>query len=162
MPIFKSSSDGFDAQMQAFHEQIRITNEQLRNTNDTLNRATITIEKIGVEHKALSDDQSLLSKQVKDNENDLRVLQNQISKSNGFVDTAKYFGLFILALILGGWNNLTTKIDLTTSKTESNAQTIEQARKENMDEQKQLDTLADKVAENRESILTKLDAKKDK
>lgn len=128
--------------------------EELRDAVVTLRNVTGTLERVSVELKVLADDQSSLSKKVGDNERDLRILQNQISKSNGFVDTAKYFGIFLLATLAGGWANLSTKIDSTTARTESNAQSIEQIKKDSTDTDHKLDELATKVASNRETILS--------
>lgn len=123
---------------------------------DSVSELTITVKTMAIEHKTLSQDQDALEKRVSTNEQEIRSLQKKGAEIDTVSNLAKYGGLALLAAIGASWNSLSTKVEIVTSKADANTQNIVHLQKDNLDDQKQLDDMAAKIANNKEMILKEM------
>lgn len=140
---------------------------------DAVSQLALTVNKISTKHDFLTENHNdlvkkvdsnadSLAKKVDKNTDEIRNLQTMHTEVKTVSNLARYGGIALITAICAGWNSLSTKVEGVTAKTDNNAQNIAYLQKDNLDDQKQLDALTAKVAENRENILTQLKDKQDK
>lgn len=130
--------------------------QQLKAIVDTQSKISMNMEKISIEHKVLSEDQTSLGKRLDCAEGEIRTFQNLSAKVDMFVKLIQWGGLALISAIMFSWNSMSNKIDVTEKKTDTNTLAITANDRNDEDDQKQLDELKSRTAKNREDILIAL------
>ena len=123
---------------------------------DSISKLTIMVEKGAMQQESLMRSHGELDRRVDKNEAEIRHLENTHAKVETVSQLARWGGIALVSAIVGSWLTLSSRVDMTASRTDTNTLNITQLQADSKATNEQLADLQKRVTDNREAIISAL------